>query len=82
MTEGRPALTELSEEERMFQEAVGDFAAAEIAPRVARMDRAGAIDPDLLPQLFEAQRAGLPRQREGAPHPLDPESAVFWPSAS
>ncbi len=47
------ALTTLSEEEGMFREAVRDFAESEIAPRVTDMDRAQALDPDLIPQLFE-----------------------------
>lgn len=49
----RPPLTDLTEQERMFQEAVRDFAAAEIAPRVMEMDEAAQIDPGLIPQLFE-----------------------------
>ena len=48
-----PALTTLSEEENMFREAVRDFAESEIAPRVTAMDRAQAMDPELVPQLFE-----------------------------
>jgi len=47
------ALTTLSEEESLFREAVRDFAESEIAHRVTAMDRAQALDPDLLPQLFE-----------------------------
>jgi len=47
------ALTTLSEEEGMFREAVRDFAESEIAPRVTEMDRAQAMDPELIPQLFE-----------------------------
>jgi len=47
------ALTTLSEEENMFREAVRDFAETEITPRVTAMDRAQAMDPTLLPQLFE-----------------------------
>ena len=34
-----PALTSLTEEERMFRDAVRDFAAAEVAPLVSAMDR-------------------------------------------
>jgi alkylation response protein AidB-like acyl-CoA dehydrogenase len=49
----RPALTTLSEEERMFRDAARDFATSEVAPRVARMDEAQELDPDLIPQLFE-----------------------------
>ena len=47
------ALTTLSEEENMFREAVRDFAESEVAPRVTAMDRAQAMDPELIPQLFE-----------------------------
>ncbi len=49
----RPALSELSEEELMFKEAVRDFAESEVAPRVMSMDEAAKLDPDLIPQLFE-----------------------------
>ena len=47
-----PALTSLSDEERMFREAVRDFAPSEIAPPVSQMDQAQEIDADLIPQLF------------------------------
>ena len=47
------ALSTFSEEEGMFRDAVRDFAESEIAPRVTEMDRAQALDPGLLPQLFE-----------------------------
>jgi len=47
------ALTTLSEDEALFRDAVRDFAVSEIAPRVTAMDRAQAIEPDLIPQLFE-----------------------------
>jgi len=47
------ALTTLSEEENMFREAVRDFAESEVSPRVTAMDRAQAMDPELIPQLFE-----------------------------
>ncbi|HET9947536.1 MAG TPA: acyl-CoA dehydrogenase [Longimicrobiales bacterium] len=59
LTESRPALTMLSEQERMFQEAVRELAAAEVAPRVAEMDRAGAFDPALVRSLFEAGLMGV-----------------------
>jgi butyryl-CoA dehydrogenase len=49
----RPALSELTEQERMFQEAVRDFSAAEIAHRVMDMDEAAKMDPELIAQLFE-----------------------------
>ena len=55
----RPPLTDLTERERMFQEAVHDFAAAEIAPNVARMDATAQIDPQLIAQLFEMGLMGI-----------------------
>ncbi len=55
----RPPLTTLTEEERMFQEAVREFAQSEIAPRVHRMDEAQEMDADLIPQLFELGLMGI-----------------------
>ena len=48
-----PALTKLSEDEAMFRDAVRDFAESEVAPRVARMEATGEIDPDLISMLFD-----------------------------
>ncbi|HEY2805143.1 MAG TPA: acyl-CoA dehydrogenase [Gemmatimonadales bacterium] len=45
-------LTVLSEEESMFQGAVRDFAAEQVGPRVAAMDRAGALDKALIDGVF------------------------------
>jgi len=58
-TDTRPALSTLTEQERMFQEAVRDFADAEIAPRVMKMDKAAQMDTSLLPQLFEMGIMGI-----------------------
>lgn len=58
-TDVRPALTELSERERMFQEAVREFAASKIAPKVLEMDAAGALDPGLITELFEMGLMGI-----------------------
>ena len=59
ITSARPPLTDLTEQERMFQEAVRDFATAEIAPHVARMDEAARMDPELITQLFEMGLMGI-----------------------
>jgi len=59
LSESRPALTLLTEEERMFQDAVRDFAVAEVAPRVAHMDEAQKLDPELIQQLFELGLMGI-----------------------
>ena len=46
-------LTELSEEEELFRSTIREFSDREIAPRAAAMDRAGEIDPVIIPKLFE-----------------------------
>ncbi|MGH7502396.1 MAG: acyl-CoA dehydrogenase [Longimicrobiales bacterium] len=55
----RPPLTALSEEEQMFRDMVRQFAEDVIAPRVPAMDEAAAIDPDLIPQIFELGLMGV-----------------------
>jgi butyryl-CoA dehydrogenase/short/branched chain acyl-CoA dehydrogenase len=52
-------LTHLSEEERMFQDAVFQFAKERISPEVARMDAEATLDPALLPPLFELGLMGI-----------------------
>ena len=49
----------LTEEETLFQDAVREFARAEIAPRAPAMDRAGQYDPAILPKLFEMGLMGI-----------------------
>jgi alkylation response protein AidB-like acyl-CoA dehydrogenase len=46
-------LTILSEEEELFQKTIREFADQEIAPRAAEMDRAGELDRDLIPKLYD-----------------------------
>lgn len=48
-----PALTQLSEEERMFQATVRKFAREQIGPYVREMDEKAVLRKELLPQLFE-----------------------------
>src|SRR5258708_16980803 len=48
-----PALTQLTEEERMFQASVRRFARDRIAPHVRAMDEAGVFRKDLLAGFFE-----------------------------
>lgn len=59
LSDARPALTMLSDDENMFREAVRDFAEAEVAPLVADMDEAQTMDPSLLPKLFELGLMGI-----------------------
>src|SRR6059058_1429822 len=62
------ALTILSEEEMMFRDAVAAFAEEEVRPRVTEMEKAGRIDPALLPKYFELGLMGIevPEQYGGA----------------
>jgi butyryl-CoA dehydrogenase/short/branched chain acyl-CoA dehydrogenase len=54
-----PALTDLTDEERMFRDAIREFAEGEVRPRVARMEQAGRYDDDLLPALFQMGLMGI-----------------------
>jgi alkylation response protein AidB-like acyl-CoA dehydrogenase len=61
-------LTTLSEEETLFRNAVAGFAESEVRPRVDAMERAGKIDPALIPKCFELGIMGIevPEQYGGA----------------
>ena len=48
-------LTQLSDEERMFQSTVRRFAREQIAPHVREMDEAGVFRKDLIRQFFELE---------------------------
>src|SRR5437763_699161 len=67
-TTSSPALTLLSEEEVMFRDAVAAFAEEQVRPRVMEMEKAGRIDPALLPKYFELGLRGIevPEQYGGA----------------
>lgn len=52
-------LTQLTEEESMFQASVRRFAKERIAPRVREMDEAGAYPKDLLREMFEMGLFGI-----------------------
>ena len=63
--EGTPAdapaalLTSLSPDEQLFQEAVTAFAAAEVRPRVADMEKAAHLDPALIRAAFDLGLMGI-----------------------
>lgn len=63
-----PALTQLSDDEQMFREAVRDFAEAEVRPLVHRMDQEAEFDRTLLPKFIELGLMGIdiPEQYGGA----------------
>jgi len=67
-TAGFPPLTSLTDDEKMFRDAVRDFAQAEVAPRVRAMDHSQQMDPDLIPLFFELGLMGIevPEQYGGA----------------
>ncbi|HEV2752007.1 MAG TPA: acyl-CoA dehydrogenase [Gemmatimonadales bacterium] len=52
-------LTKLSEEEELFRDTVRAFAERAVKPRVASMEKASAVDPDLLKQCFELGLMGI-----------------------
>src|SRR5688500_19634805 len=66
-TPGAP-LTQLSEEEQMFQQSVRDFAVERIRPLVHEMDHAATMSPDLIRSFFELGIMGIevPEQFGGA----------------
>jgi alkylation response protein AidB-like acyl-CoA dehydrogenase len=55
----RHALTTLSEEEELFRDTVRGFAERQVRPRVASMEKASAVDPDLLTQCFDLGLMGI-----------------------
>ncbi len=61
-------LTTLTEEEALFRQSVREFALAEIAPRVDKMERQGHYDPELIPMLFDlgVMAIEIPEQYGGA----------------
>jgi butyryl-CoA dehydrogenase/short/branched chain acyl-CoA dehydrogenase len=63
-----PALTRLSDDERMFRDTVRSFAAKEIAPHVRQMDESQQMNPGLLRQLFSLGLMGIeiPEQYGGS----------------
>jgi alkylation response protein AidB-like acyl-CoA dehydrogenase len=54
-----PALTTLSEDERLFRDSVHEFASREIRPLVRDMDERGRIPPSLIEKLFALGVMGI-----------------------
>ncbi|MFP4599087.1 MAG: acyl-CoA dehydrogenase [Persicimonas sp.] len=59
MAAHRFALTELSEDEQIFREAVASFAGKAIAARVEEMDHNQKLDPELIEQCFQMGLMGI-----------------------
>ncbi len=62
-----PALTKLTEDEKMLQDAARDFAETVIKPKVHEMDEQAKLDPDLVQQFFDMGLMGIeiPEQYSG-----------------
>jgi alkylation response protein AidB-like acyl-CoA dehydrogenase len=54
-----PALTMLSEEERLLRDSVFAFARERVAPHVARMDEESRLEPALLGEMFQLGLMGI-----------------------
>jgi alkylation response protein AidB-like acyl-CoA dehydrogenase len=54
-----PALTQLSEDERLLQQSAFDFARQHVAPLSAHMENAGKIAPELIAGLFSLGLMGV-----------------------
>ena len=61
-------LSTLTDDEVAFRDAVAAFAEGEVKPRVRAMERAGKLDPELLPKYFDMGLMGIqvPEQYGGA----------------
>jgi alkylation response protein AidB-like acyl-CoA dehydrogenase len=55
----RPPLTQLSDEELMFRDAVASFAEEEVRPRAKQMEDAGKLDKQLIEACFELGLMGI-----------------------
>lgn len=59
VSNARPALTMLSEDEAAFRDAVRAFAESEIKPHVTHMDEKAEMDPAIVKKLFEMGLMGI-----------------------
>ncbi|MBI2797586.1 MAG: acyl-CoA dehydrogenase family protein [Gemmatimonadetes bacterium] len=58
-TDAPAPLTHFTGDEVAFRDAVAEFARGEVLPRVREMERAGKIDPALIPKYFELGLMGI-----------------------
>lgn len=59
MSEVRPALTHMSDDENAFRSALREFAEGEIKPLVNEMDEKAQIEPELIKKFFEMGLMGI-----------------------
>ena len=71
----RPALTDLTEEERIFRDAVRAYAEQKLRPIAGPMDREGKFRPEVIPSLFEMGLMGIE-----VPEALGGAGATFFMS--
>jgi alkylation response protein AidB-like acyl-CoA dehydrogenase len=71
----RPALTDLTGEERIFRDAVRAFAEQKLRPIAGAMDREGKFRPEVIPSLFEMGLMGIE-----VPEALGGAGATFFMS--
>lgn len=64
MAENRPALTQFSEDETAFRQALREFAEAEIKPLVTSMDEQAQMDKTLIKKFFEMGLMGVETPEE------------------
>ncbi|WP_372634753.1 acyl-CoA dehydrogenase [Fodinibius sp.] len=57
--ESVPALTQLTEDEKMLRDATKEFAESQIKPRTRAMDEAAELDPELVRQFFDMGLMGI-----------------------
>lgn len=63
-----PPLTQLTEDEKLLQDAAADFADTVLQPKVAEMEEAGKLDPDIIQQCFDMGLMGIeiPEKYQGS----------------
>jgi alkylation response protein AidB-like acyl-CoA dehydrogenase len=59
LSPARAALTQLTDEELLFRDAVASFAEEEVRPRVIAMEQAGRLDPDLVAKYYDLGLMGI-----------------------
>ncbi len=59
MSDIRPALTLMNDDENAFREAIREFAEGEIKPLVSKMDEEAKMDPGLVKKFFEMGLMGI-----------------------
>ena len=59
MSDAQRAVTDFSDDENAFRQAIREFAESEIKPKVHEMDKAQQMDAGIIKQLFEMGLMGI-----------------------